>query len=84
MSTMVSGCIHEKFAIERKELQIVTDKTYDRNGYYPSERMGRNGQLWDRNWQFEDRNELIKQYNSPVYSLYTSSQTLNKRVLLSF
>ena len=61
MSTAVSDCIHEKCVIERNELEIVTDKTYDRNGYHPNERVDRNGRLCYRNGQFEDRNGLLKQ-----------------------
>ena len=60
MSTAVSGYIHEKCVIEKNELEIVTDKTYDRNGYHPSERVDRNGRFCDRNGQFEDRNGLLK------------------------
>ena len=61
MSTAVSDCIHEKCVIKRNELEIVTDKTYDRNGNYPNERVNRNGRFCDGNGQFEDRNGLLKQ-----------------------
>ena len=61
MSTAVSDCIHEKCVIKRNELEIVTDKTYDRNGNHTNERMDRNGRFCDRNGQFEDRNGLLKQ-----------------------
>ena len=60
MSTAVSGCIPEKCVIERNELKIAKDKTYDPNGYHPSERVDRNGRFCDRNGQFEDRNGLLK------------------------
>ena len=61
MSTAVSECIHKKCVIERNELEIVTDKTYDHNGYHPSERMDRNGRFCNRNGQFGDCNGLLKQ-----------------------
>ena len=56
MWTAVSNCIHEKCVIERNELEIVTDKTYDRSGYRANEHGERNGRFGDRNGQFEDRN----------------------------
>ena len=61
MSTAVSDCIHKKCIIKRIELEIVTDKTYDRNGNHPNERVDRNGHFCDLNGQFEDRNGILKQ-----------------------
>ena len=70
MSTADSGSIPEKYVIERNELEIVMDKTYDRNGYHPSERVDRNGRFCDRNGQFEDRNGLLKKWITVMYILY--------------
>ena len=61
MSKAVADCIHEKCVLKRNELEIVTDKTYDRNGNDPNERVDRNGHFCDRNGQFGDRNGLVKQ-----------------------
>ena len=69
MATAVSDCIHDKCVIERNELEIVTEKTYGRNGYHPSERVDRNGRFCDRNGQFEDRSGLLKQYIAVLYIL---------------
>ena len=46
---------------QKNELEIVTDKTFDRNGNDPNERVDRNGHFCDRNGQFGDRNGLVKQ-----------------------
>ena len=41
MSTAVSDCIHDKCVIKWNELEIVTDKTYDRNGNHSNEPVDR-------------------------------------------
>ena len=49
----VSDCIHEQCIIERKELQIVMEKTYDRNGYHSNE-------LVDRIWHFVVVTDILR------------------------
>ena len=70
MSTAVSDCIHDKCVIKWNELEIVTDKTYDRNGNHPNEPVDRNGRFCDRNGQFDDGNGLLKQLITVLYILF--------------